>query len=114
MSTINQIVGGSFADSEGNLLANGYLLLQLNQDEVVNTSTLICSGLVVKVPLDSNGNVVTSPAHSFWPNDLITPSGSFYTVSAYTKNGERVWGPNVQQILSSPSPFDIGAWVPNA
>lgn len=114
MAIVNQIIGGGFQDSEGNLLANGYLQLQLNQDETVNTSTLICSGLVITVPLDVNGNIVTSPAYSFWPNDLISPSGSFYTVTAFTQSGERVWGPNSQQILSSPSPFDVGAWVPNA
>lgn len=113
MSTTNQITGGAFADSEGNVLANGYLLFELNQDETVNTSTLVCAGLVIKIPLNSSGNVVTSPAYKLWPNDLITPSGFFYTVTAYTSQGERVWGPNAQQVLSSPSPFDIGSWTPN-
>ena len=112
MSSVNQIIGGSFQDSEGNLLASGYLLFELNQDGVVNTGTLICAGRVIKVPLDSSGNVVTSTTYSLWPNDVLLPSGSFYSVTAFTKNGERVWGPNPQSVLSTPSPFNISAWIP--
>lgn len=112
MSTVNQISGGSFVDSEGNTLANGYLLFQLVTDETVNTSTQVCAGSTIKVPLDSSGNVVTSPTYSLWPNDVMTPSGSFYLVSAFTSKGQLVWGPNAQSVLSSPSPYNIGAWVP--
>jgi hypothetical protein len=112
MSIINQISGGSFQDNEGNPLANGYLLLELSQDCIVNTTTLVCSNFTVKVPLDVNGNVVTSPSYSVWPNDVLTPSGTFYFISAYTANGELVWGPNCNQILSSPSPFVLGALIP--
>jgi hypothetical protein len=112
MSIINQISGGSFQDNEGNPLANGYLLLELSQDCIVNTTTRVCSNFTVKVPLDVNGNVVTSPSYSVWPNDVLTPSGTFYFISAYTANGELVWGPNCNQILSSPSPFVLGALIP--
>lgn len=111
-STVNQIEGGSFIDSEGNPLANGYLLFQLNQDGVVNTSTQVCAGSTIKVPLNSSGSVAASPVYSLWPNDVLTPSGSFYTVSAYTANGTLVWGPNSQSVLHTPSPFLLGAWVP--
>jgi hypothetical protein len=55
---------------------------------------------------------VTSPAQYLWPNDVITPANTFYTVSAYTSAGQLVWGPNSQQVLSSPSPYNIGPWVP--
>lgn len=114
MAAINQIIGGNFQDAQGNLLANGYLLFELNQDAIVNTNTMICAGMIIQVPLDANGNVVTSPAYSFWTNDLITPIntsvGSYYLVSAYSAAGELVWGPISVQILSTPSPFNIGAW----
>ena len=112
MSTINQLTGGAFQDSEGNSLANGYLLFELNQDSTVNTNVQVCSGTTIKIPLDSNGNVVTSPTYSLWPNDVISPSGSFYTISAYAASGQKVWGPNPQSILSSPSPFNLGALIP--
>jgi hypothetical protein len=112
MSTVNQISGGLFQDNEGNPLANGYLLLELSQDCTVNTTTQVCSNCIIKVPLDVNGNVVVSPVYSLWPNDVLTPSGTFYFISAYTVNGELVWGPNCNQILSSPSPFVLGALIP--
>ena len=112
MSTVNSLTGGSFQDSDGNLLVKGYLLFELNQDGVVNTSTLICAGRTIRVPLDSSGNVVTSPVNNLWPNDVMTPSGSFYLVTAYTESGVKVWGPNPQSVLSSPSPFNVSAWVP--
>jgi hypothetical protein len=115
MSTPNQITGGAFNDVLGNPLANGYLILELNQDATVtaSTTTQVCAGSTIKVPLNSNGNVVTSPAYSFWTNDDLTPTTTGYLVTAYTASGQRVWGPSLQYILASPSPFDIGAWVPN-
>lgn len=114
MATINQLAGGAFQDSEGNLLANGFLLFQLSQDGIANGGTLVCAGHVIRVPLDANGNVQSSPSFSLWPNDVLTPSGSFYLVTAYTATGVKVWGPNAQQVLSSPSPYGLGLWVPNA
>jgi hypothetical protein len=109
---INQISGGAFQDSVGNVLANGYLVFRLNQDATVTTNPQICSDYEVTVPLDENGNVVLSPAYSFWPNDQLTPSNTFYTVTAYSASGQLVWGPSYNRVLSSPSPFDIGAWTP--
>ncbi len=112
MSTVNQISGGAFQDNEGNPLVNGYLLFQLNHDETVNTNTQVCAGRIIKIPLDSSGNVVVSPSYSLWPNDVILPAGSFYFVSAYTASGQLVWGPSAQSVLSSPTPFDTGTWIP--
>ena len=112
MSTKVQIIGGAFQDPAGNPLANGYLLFELSQDGLVNGSSQIAAGREIKITLDTNGNVVASPAQYLWPNDVIIPINTFYTVSAYTSSGQLVWGPNSQQVLSSPSPFDITAWVP--
>jgi hypothetical protein len=112
MSTVNQIVGGAFQDADGNLLANGYLTFELSADGVANTSTLVCSGLIIQILLDMFGDVVTTTAQNLYPNDGLTPSGTFYIVTAYTATGERVWGPNCQSILSTPSPFNISAWIP--
>ena len=111
MSSTVELTGGAFQDSEGNPLANGYLLFELSQDAVANATDQICAGFKLMIKLDSSGNVITSPAQNVWPNDVLTPFGTFYMVSGYAASGELVWGPNAQQVLT-PSPFDIGAWVP--
>lgn len=114
MSVKNQITGGAFQDATGNLLVNGYLLFELSQDGQVNGSTELAAGFKIKIPLDASGNVVTSPTYSVWPNDVITPINTFYNVSAYSAHGQLVWGPNAVQVFNSPSPYNIGAWVPDA
>jgi len=112
MASKVQLTGGAFQDVEGNPLANGFLLMQLSQDGQVNGNTEIAAGREIEITLDSNGNISTSPAQSVWPNDVISPVNTFYTVSAYTQQGQLVWGPNAQQVFSTPSPYDVGAWVP--
>jgi hypothetical protein len=106
------ITGGGFQDAEGNPLANGFLIFQLSQDASVNNTTEITAGSKVNVPLGSGGSVSGTP--SIWPNDVLVPANTFYLVSAYNENGQLVWGPNAQQVLSTPSPFNIGAWVPGS
>lgn len=108
-----QLSGGAFQSAIGSPLANGYLLLSLSQDAQVSSQE-IGAGSEIKILLDSSGNVASSPAQSVWPNDVLSPANTFYNVSAYTAEGQRVWGPNAQQVLSSPSPYDIGAWIPGA
>lgn len=113
MSTKVQLQGGAFQDVQGNKLASGYLLMTLSQDaSVTSPASQIASGYTVKILLDGSGNVQTSPAQFVWPNDVLVPANTFYSVTAYTAAGELVWGPNSEQVLSSPSPFDIGAWAP--
>jgi hypothetical protein len=112
-STTVQLSGGAFQDSNGAIIANGYLLFELSQDAQVNTTEQICAGYKVKVLLDSNGNIQASPAQYMWPNDVLTPAGTFYLVSGYTAQGQLVWGPNAQQVFSTPSPYNVGLWTPN-
>ena len=107
-----QLEGGAFQDSLGNVLVNGYLRMVLNQDGLVTSVGQICSGVEINIPLDSSGNVVTSPVQSVWGNDNIVPLNSFYIVSGFTAAGQLAWGPNNQQVTGS-SPFDCGTWVPN-
>lgn len=113
MASEVQLSGGAFQDPSGSPLANGYLLMQLSQDGQVNGNAEIAAGVEIKILLDEDGNVQSDPAQYVWPNDAISPSGTFYTVSAYTAEGQLVWGPNAQQVFSTPSPFDVSAWVPN-
>lgn len=113
MSTTVQLTGGAYQDIQGNPLANGYLIMQLSQDaSVASPASQIASGYTVKIQLDGNGNVITSPAQYVWPNDVLSPANTFYIVSAYTATGELVWGPNSQQVFSTPSPYPIGGWTP--
>ncbi len=111
MSTKNQIIG-NFQNPAGNPLANGYLLMHLSQDGQVNGTSQITSGAKIKILLDSSGNIITSPLQSVWPNDVITPSTTTYTVTAYSASGQLVWGPNSVQVLSTPSPYQVGVWNP--
>jgi hypothetical protein len=115
MSTKVQITGGAFQTPTGDPLSNGYLLFSLSQDAQVTVSGVteqVGAGEIISVPLDDDGNIVTSPEQLIWPNDVLTPANTFYTVSAYSSIGQLVWGPNAQQVFSTPSPFDVGAWVP--
>lgn len=82
----------TFQLANGDPLANGYLLLNLSKD--VSTGTGQLSGKVkVKIQLDSNGEITGTPYPEFYPNITLTPSDSYYIVSIYTSEGERVAGP---------------------
>jgi hypothetical protein len=107
-----QLSGGNFQDVQGNLLNLGYLMMKLSADEEVNDS-LICSGIEIRIQLDANGNVSTSPAQSVWGNDQMSPVNSFYKVTGYTASGQIAFGPNNQQVTGSGGVFDVGLWVPN-
>ena len=108
MSSPCTITGGSFQDSEGNVLALGYLTFRLSQDASVNTSN-ICSGVEIRIALDSSGNVVGGS--SIWGNDVLFPPNTYYRVTGFTAEGQPVWGPNNQQVAGST--FDLGTWIPN-
>lgn len=118
MSTKVQVIGGGFQDSEGAVLANGYLILRLNQDSVVNTSQ-ICAGIETRLQLDSDGNVASStstpaaPNQFVWGNDQLLPVNSFYRMTGYDFRGQLSWGPNNVQIIGDGGTFDIGTITPN-
>ena len=109
MSLPNPIIGGGFQDILGTPLANGYLLFELSDSAVVNTTVKLTAGSIVKINLDGSGNVVAGG--QIWANDVMTPA-TFYSVSAYSAQGQLVWGPNAQQVLTAPFGFDLGTWVP--
>ncbi len=117
-ATITQLIGGSFQDAEGNLLANGYLTFKLSQDGSVAGVGNICSGIELKIQLDSMGNVASStstpPASNqyLWANPNISPINTFYKVVGYTAEGQRAFGSNNQQVASG-SVFNLDLWVPN-
>lgn len=119
MSGTNQITGGAFQDLEGSVLANGYLTMQLSHDEQFSFSSggddpdgQVVGGSTRRIPLDANGNI--NGTVYVWPNDQLNPANSYYIVNAYRRDGVQAWlSPQYQTVTSSPSPFNVGAWVPN-
>jgi hypothetical protein len=118
-AALTQLTGGNFTDSEGNVLANGYLTFQLSQDGNVAGVGNLCSGITVKIQLDSTGNVAgvssTPPVSNqyLWANANISPINTFYKVKGYTAAGQRAWGLNNQQVGAGAT-FNLGSWVPNS
>jgi hypothetical protein len=112
MAGQNQIVGGAFQDFEGSVLANGYLTMQLSHDaqESVGPGQVV-AGYPRHVPLDANGNIAGTVL--VWPNDQLDPANTFYIINAFRHDGVLAWGPQFQTVSSSPSPFNVGVWVPN-
>jgi hypothetical protein len=104
MASQNTITGGGYQDAKGNPLALGYLRLELTADAQIPAIGQLCSGTVVKVSLDANGNV--SGTVNVWPNDVLNPATTQYRIFAYTATGQLVFQ-RTQQILSSPSPFNL-------
>lgn len=109
MSTPCVLTGGNFQDSEGNVLANGYLEFVLSQDGAVSGVGNICAGIAITITLDSTGNVAAT--QTIWGNDVILPTNTFYRVTGFTAEGQPAWGPNNQQVVGST--FDLGSWIPN-
>lgn len=103
------LTGGGFQDAEGNVLANGYLTMKLNQDEQSPSEGQIGAGITLTIPLDENGDIADSP--EVWPNDVLIPTNSYYIVFAFTEEGQQAWGP-FYGTVDSPSPFDVTTWVP--
>jgi hypothetical protein len=117
-ATKTQLIGGGFQDSEGNILANGYLEFYLSQDSSVTGVGNVCAGIAVRIQLDSNGNAASSSStptaadQYIWGNADFTTSNTFYRVIGYTAQGQPAWGPNNQQVGTG-STFNLGTWVPN-
>jgi hypothetical protein len=89
-STVNGNVLAVASVSLGGGVLNGRALAN-------NGAVTIAAATAVTAPIPQAGSATT---------------GTFYMVSAYSASGTLVWGPNPQSILSLPSPFDIGAWIP--
>lgn len=81
----------TFQTPSGAPVANGFVLIALSEDCAVWPS----GGLVVgsrpqklKISLDANGTVLGNP--QVWPNDILAPTGSYYTVEVYKSDGQRI------------------------
>lgn len=63
--------------------------------------------------VESGKSYTIGNAVVIWPNDLLNPAGSLYTVVAYTASGQEAWGPFYGAIFT-PGPFNLDTWVPSA
>ena len=80
-----------FTDSEGNPIANGYLIIRINTDAQVPVLLLqLVAGRTVQIPLDNNGNITGSGTTFLYPNSELSPDDTVYIVSVYTANGQLV------------------------
>ena len=118
MSTYNKsnIVGGGFQNSSGYPISLGTLTFTLGHDSNVCTlgspsGMQITAGQTIKFKLDMNGNLC--PGQYLWTNDVLTPAGSYYTVTAFDSNGIQVWTSPQQFYFQPYSPtIDIGTLTP--
>lgn len=105
--TVN-VVNGYFQNNEGLPLSNGYLVLSLSHDSTYGTPPYaqIPSGIRTRIYLDNNGNA--APNQYVWPNSLVAPASSYYTVEAYNNQGLKVWSAPQYWTISSTGPVDLG------
>jgi hypothetical protein len=108
MAAKAQLINGAFQDAEGNLLTNGVLTLTLSQDSNIASSPYaqVVSGITTKIYLDNNGNVAGS--QYIWTNDVLSPSGTYYTVNAYNFQGLKAWGAPQYWTLTYAATIDLG------
>lgn len=114
MAGLVTLTGGTFQDAMGNLLADGYLIMELSQDEQLSMSQGQAVGArKIKVMLGDDGNVLVSPEQKVWPTDEMNPPNASYTVWGYTAEGQLVWGPNYGLLVPTGSTYNVDGWVPN-
>lgn len=115
-----QLVGGPFLDTAGNPIANGKLILELQNDEQLSSSTgQVGCGIKTTILLDSNGNVQGTsgdgdPAQYVWPTDAMVPINASYAGWVYSAEGQLVWGPNYNLLVPSGATFNVDLWVPSS
>lgn len=101
----------AFQDSAGNVLANGTLILRLNQ---LASATSAGGGQIepvdIVLTLDANGKITSQPVN-LWANDQLTPTTTFYVMRLYNSNGLLVAGP-ANWTISGAAPIDVSALNP--
>lgn len=109
--TKTQVVGGNFQSAIGTPLSNGWLVLVLSHDENVTLpASQVTAGILVKIFLGNLGSA--QPNQFVWATDVMSPTGSYYTVEAYNNAGLKVWAAPQYWQLSGPWPIDLGTLVP--
>ncbi len=99
----------AFQDPQGNVLANGILVLTLSApSEIIGGGGQVVPTQMVVV-LTSAGVIPNSTV--LWANDQLLPNNTVYGVSIFNSNGLLVSGPMFWSITGS-SPIDLSQEVP--
>jgi len=84
-----QSVTLTFVDPADTPLAGGsvHIMLSVDISTVAANGPQISAQRVVKATLDGSGSCTVL----LWPNNLLSPAGSVYFVTAYTALGQHAW-----------------------
>lgn len=87
MATRQSFPRTTFTDIYGNPIANGIAEIQATVD-AQSPSGQLCSTLVLRVPLNSSGAMVTVP--QLWGASALNPANGTYRLRVYSADGELV------------------------
>ena len=107
-----QLVGGGYQDFLGHPLANGYLMMKINNPvEIYTAGTEVIEGsdLYFKITLDANGNC--NPGQYVFSTSALTPTCQ-YVVTAYAADGTTASAPQIVTVPNTNVSYDISNWVP--
>src|SRR6267154_612681 len=94
----------AFQDPQGNVLASGVIIFQLNMGAKLISNGEVVNVLKISFTLTSTG--LMPAASTIIANDELMPTGTMYVVTIFNSNGLLVRGPE-NWILSGNSPIDI-------
>lgn len=94
----------AFTDAQGNAVANGYVIFQLNAPARFIVGGQIVPVNPIKISLGAGGLVNAN--QQIAANDELQPTGTYYIVRIFNSNDEQVRGPE-NWILSGASPIDL-------
>jgi len=84
----------TFQYPDGTAVANGYLLITLDQDALAPGELSFSAGRYTKIALDSSGTV-TNPV--IVPSSSLIPPSTNYVIKVFSAQGELVRGPYITQ-----------------
>lgn len=107
MKTITSTV--AFQDSQGNVTANGFLILQLSQPSEVTSGGGQIAPLELRITLDATGKIPA--ATQIWANDELTPTGTTYAASLKDSGNAQIAAFGAWSITGT-SPIDVSQLIP--
>ena len=79
----------TFQLPNGAPVANGSIIIRLNTDGSVSGNSIDSN--FAPIALNSSGVITGSPL--FWQNSSISPVGTYYILTVYSAQGQKVAGP---------------------
>ena len=91
------LIQTTYVNPDGSPVANGTLLVRLNQDGV--TADKQIQSNFIRIPLDENGRVTGAPVLPL--NSAISPAGTYYIGKVYNATGQLVGLPFIVPVQNS-------------